>query len=373
MEFTLSDEQSMLRDTVRSLLEDKSRSSRVRDVMESSSGVDEDLWGAMADMGLPAMHVPEEFGGAGFTFMETGLVLEELGRAIAAVPYFSSVVLGATAVLIAGSNEQKTEILPNVASGGMRLALATVEDGRGWGTGDVAAEATADDGSYVIHGAKAYVVDGHSADALVVSAREGNGVSLFLVPADAPHLTRHRMQTMDTTRQQAVVRFDGTRVPDSARLGEAGSGVATLDMLYDVAVSMLAFEQVGGAQRCMEMAVDYAKERKQFGRAIGSFQAIKHKCADMLVQIESARSAAYYAGWAASNSHDELTVAAPTAKAYCSDAYFFCASENIQVHGGIGFTWEHDAHLFFKRAKTSQLMFGDPAEWRALLASRLGV
>ncbi|NND03936.1 MAG: acyl-CoA/acyl-ACP dehydrogenase [Acidimicrobiia bacterium] len=373
MDFTMTDEQSMLRDTVRSLLEDKATSPRVREVMESPTGVDDELWGSMAEMGLQAMHLPEEFGGAGFTLLETGIVLEELGRAVAPVPYFSSVVLGATAVLIAGSPEQKAEVLPKAGSGQLRLALAITEEGRGWGTGDIATEATPDDDSFVLNGAKAYVVDGHSADMLVVSAREGSGVSLFLVPTDIPHVTRHRMETMDMTRQQAVISFDGARVPSAARLGEAGSGVATLDMLYDIAAAMLAFEQVGGAQRCLEMAVEYAKDRKQFGRAIGSFQAIKHKCADMLVQVESARSAAYFAGWAASHSHDELMVAAPTAKAYCSDAYFSCAAENIQVHGGIGFTWEHDAHLYFKRAKTSQLLFGDPGEWRELLASRLGV
>ena len=373
MDFTLTDEQNMLRETVRSLLEDKSPATRVREVMESPTGVDQELWRAMAEMGLQAMHLPEEFGGAGFSLMETGLVLEELGRAVAPVPYFSSVVLGATAVLIAGSPDQQAEILPKVGSGELTLALAITEEGRTWGTGDIASEATADDDSFVLHGTKSYVIDGHSADTLVVSAREGSGTSLFLVPADIPHVTRHRMETMDMTRQQAVISLDGARVPASARLGEAGSGVATLDMLYDIAVSMLAFEQVGGAQRCMEMSVEYAKDRKQFGRAIGSFQAIKHRCADMLVQLESARSAAYYAGWAASHSHDELMVAAPTAKAYCSDAYFYCAAENIQVHGGIGFTWEHDAHLYFKRAKTSQLLLGDPAEWRSLLAARLGV
>ncbi len=373
MNFALTDEQTMLRDTVRSLLEDKSPSSRVREVMESAEGVDEELWAAMAEMGLQAMHLPEEYGGAGFSPLETGIVLEELGRVVAPVPYFSSVVLGATAVLFAGADDQKAEILPRVGSGELRLALAITEDGRGWDPADIATEATADGDSYVLHGAKAYVVDGHSADTLIVSAREGAGVSLFLVPADAPHLSRNRIETMDMTRQQSAVTLDGVRVPAGSRLGAAGSGVATLESVYDVAVAMLAFEQVGGAQRCLEMSVEYAKERLQFGRPIGSFQAIKHKCADMLVQVESARSAAYYAGWAAGEDRDELVVAAPTAKAYCSDAYFFCAAENIQIHGGIGFTWEHDAHLYFKRAKTSQLLFGDSADWRTALASRIGI
>jgi len=373
MTFALTDEQTMLRDTVRSLIEDKAPSARVREVMESESGVDSGLWQAMAEMGLQGMHIPEEYGGAGFTALEVGVVLEELGRAVVPVPYFSSVVLGATTLLLSGSAEQQASVLPGVATGETRLALAMTEEGRSWQPSDIAMEATADGDSIVLNGAKSYVIDGHTADTLIVSAREGSGVSLFLVPADAPGVTRHRIETMDMTRQQALVHFGGVRVPASSRIGDAGSGTATLDTLYDIAAAMLAFEQVGGAQRCMEMSVEYAKERLQFGRAIGSFQAIKHQCTDMLVQVESARSAAYYAGRAAAEDQDELMVAAPTAKAYCSDAYFFCAAENIQVHGGIGFTWEHDAHLYFKRAKTSQLLFGDSAEWRTRLASRIGI
>jgi len=373
MNFALTDEQTMLRDTVRSFLEDKSPPARVREAMESDSGVDEELWKGMAELGLQAMHIPEAYGGAGFGLMETGIVLEELGRTVAVVPYFSSVVLGATAVMLAGSDEQKTEVLPLVGAGEMRLALAITEEGRGWDPADIALEATADGDSVVLVGTKSYVVDGHSADRLVVSAREGAGVSLFLVETDIPHLARRRIETMDQTRQQATVTFDGVRVPATNRLGPAGSGTETLEALYDIAAAMLAFEEVGGAQRCLEMSVEYAKVRLQFGRPIGSFQAIKHRCADMLVEVESARSAAYYAGWAAAEASSELLVAAPTAKACCSDAYFFCAAENIQVHGGIGFTWEHDAHLYFKRAKTSQLMFGDSGEWRAKLAERLGI
>lgn len=373
MSFALTDEQTMLRNTVRAFLDEKSPVTRVRQVMESDSGVDEDLWAAMAELGLQAMHIPEEYGGAGFSLLETGIVLEELGRKVVPVPYLSSVVLGGSAVLAAGSDDQKAEILPQLGGGELRLALAITEAGRSWDPADIALEATADGDSFVLHGTKSYVVDGHSCHMLVVSAREGSGISLFLVPADAPHVSRSRIETMDMTRQQAKVSFAGVRVPASSRLGAAGSGVATLEHVYDVAAAMLAFEQLGGAQRCLEMSVEYARERFQFGRAIGSFQAIKHKCADMLVQVESARSAAYYAGWAAAEDPDELAVAAPTAKSYCSDAYFLCAGENIQVHGGIGFSWEHDAHLYFKRAKTSQLMLGDSAEWRARLAGRIGI
>jgi alkylation response protein AidB-like acyl-CoA dehydrogenase len=178
---------------------------------------------------------------------------------------------------------------------------------------------------------------------------------------------------MDMTRKQAEVTFDAVSVPDSALLGEAGGGWRVVERVLEKAVVALAAEQVGGAQKCMEMAVDYAKVRHQFGRPIGSFQAIKHKCADMLVQVESARSAAYFAGWAASEDNEDLPMVAPLAKSYCSEAYFFCAAENIQVHGGIGFTWEHDAHLYFKRAKSSELLFGDPAFHRGILAGRLGL
>jgi alkylation response protein AidB-like acyl-CoA dehydrogenase len=208
---------------------------------------------------------------------------------------------------------------------------------------------------------------------LIVAARTGDGVDLFLVPADAPGVTATRLETMDMTRKQATVELDGVAVGPDDRLGGPGSGAATLDRLADVAAIALAYEQLGGAEACLEMSVAYARERIQFGRPIGSFQAIKHKCADMLVEVESARSSAHYAGRMLADGGEDLGVAAAVAKAYCSDAFFHVAAETIQVHGGIGFTWEHDAHLYFKRAKTDQLLFGDPTEWRAKLATRLGV
>ena len=373
MEFVSSDEQTMLRDTVRSLLAGRATSARVREVMESATGCDDELWDALAELGLTAMHIPEEFGGAGYTFAELGIVQEELGRVVAPVPYLATVGLGASTVILAGSAQQQQDVLPGVAGGTTKMALAVLEDGRSWEASDIATEVTPDGGDLILRGAKSWVVDGMAADLLIVSAREASGVSLFLVDVATDHLDRRRLTTMDMTRPQAAIEFHDVRIAESARIGPAGSGVATLESIYEIGATLLAYEQVGGAQRCMEMAVDYAKERLQFGRPIGSFQAIKHKCADMLIQLESARSAAYHAGWAASHDMDELMVAAPTAKVACSEAYFFCAAENIQVHGGIGFTWEHDAHLYFKRATTSQLLFGDPAEWRRKLASRLGV
>jgi alkylation response protein AidB-like acyl-CoA dehydrogenase len=222
----------------------------------------------------------------------------------------------------------------------------------------------------VIEGRKSFVIDGASADEILVSAQTDDGVGVFLVDGESDGVERRGLETLDLTRKLAEVTFSGAK---ANLVGEPANGVGALQRMLDRAVVLLAAEQVGGAQKCLEMSVDYAKTRHQFGRPIGSFQAIKHKCADMLVQVESAKSAAYYAGWAASEDNDELPTVAPLAKSYCSEAYFFCASENIQIHGGIGFTWEHDAHLYFKRAKSSQLLFGDPAYHRARLGDLLGI
>jgi alkylation response protein AidB-like acyl-CoA dehydrogenase len=214
------------------------------------------------------------------------------------------------------------------------------------------------------------VIDGHTANLILVAARSGDGISLFSVEGDAAGLTRTPLTTMDQTRKQARLEFSG--VP-AKLIGAEGKGWDTLSRVLDLAAVALAAEQVGGAQKCLDMSVEYAKVRVQFGRPIGSFQAIKHKCADMLLEVESAKSAAYYAGWAAAELNDELPVVASLAKAYCSDAYFHAAAENIQIHGGIGFTWEHDAHLYFKRAKSSELLLGDPTYHRELLAQRIGI
>ncbi|MBV8160638.1 MAG: acyl-CoA dehydrogenase, partial [Acidimicrobiia bacterium] len=203
-----------------------------------------------------------------------------------------------------------------------------------------------------------------------VAARTGDNVSLFTVAGDAEGLTRTPLATMDQTRKQARLEFSGT---PAKLLGTEGEGWPVLSRVLALAAVALAAEQVGGAQKCLDMSVEYAKVRVQFGRPIGSFQAIKHKCADMLLEVESAKSAAYYAGWAAAELNDELPTVASLAKAYCSDAYFHAAAENIQIHGGIGFTWEHDAHLYFKRAKSSQLLLGDPTYHRELLAQRIGI
>ena len=379
MDFAFTPDQEMLRETVRRLLEDRSPMARLREVMDTESGLDEELWVDLAGLGFAGMHIPERFGGAGLGQLELGIVMEELGRALVPLPMLSSIVLGANLLLVAGTDQQKADLLPGVAAGTERLAVALVDDGASWsGPGAVSSNnrvttAAADGGSIVLEGTKSFVVDGQSAHTLIVAAVGDGALDLFLVEVDAPGVDVRPVDVMDPTRKQATVALDGVRVDEAARLGAGGGGQDALGRLFDLAVVGLAFEQVGGAQKCLDTAVEYAKERHQFGRPIGSFQAVKHKCAEMLVRLEAAKAIAYYAGWAADAGESDFLISAALAKSYCSDAYFFCASQNIQVHGGIGFTWEHDAHLYFKRAKTSQLMFGDSTFWRALLADRLGV
>jgi alkylation response protein AidB-like acyl-CoA dehydrogenase len=369
--FAFSEEQEELRRSVRRFLEDKSPSEEVRRLMETTEGYDPEVWNQMGQqLGLQGLHIPEEYGGSGYTYVELTVVLEEMGRALLCAPYFSTVALAANAILNSGDDSAKKELLPGIAAGETIATLAFTEESGRWDEEGITMSASKSGDGYTLDGTKMFVIDGHTAGLLIVAARTGDGVSLFAVDGDASGLTRTPLQTMDQTRKQAKVEFSGT----PARLiGAEGQGWAALSKTLDLAAVALAAEQVGGAQKCLETAVEYAKVRVQFGRPIGSFQAIKHKCADMLLEVESAKSAAYYAGWAAAEDSDELPVVASLAKAYCSDAYFHAAAENIQIHGGIGFTWEHDAHLYFKRAKSSELLLGDPTYHRELLAQRIGI
>jgi alkylation response protein AidB-like acyl-CoA dehydrogenase len=287
------------------------------------------------------------------------------------------VCLAANALLVAGNEEQKQRYLPGIAEGTTRASLAYSGVSGDWSGATVAVTALASAEEYRLQGTTSFVVDGHCADLLVVAARSegsaGNeGISLFLVPTDAAGLERRVLPTMDQTRRLAEITLNDVCVPASSRMGAEGEAWPLLSRTLDLAAIALAAEQVGGAQRCLDLAVAYAKERQQFGRAIGSFQAIKHKCADMMVKVESARSAAYYAGCCVAEGNEaELDTVAPLAKAYCSDAYFQCAADCIQIHGGVGFTWEYDIHLYFKRAKSSESLLGDAAFHRELLAQRI--
>ena len=376
MNFAFSEEQDQLRDAVRRFLDSKSPSSEVRRLMETTEGYDPAVWSQMAnELGLQSIHIPEEYGGQGFTFVELAIVLEEMGRVLLCAPYFSSVVLAADAIMNAGTDEQKGELLPGIASGETIATLAFTEPNGRWDASGIEMEATGSGDSVTLSGTKMFVIDGHTANVVVVAARTPGssgeeGISFFTVDGDAAGLTRTALATMDQTRKQARLDFENV----AARpLGESGAGWPALSKTLDQAAVGLANEMVGGAQKVLEMSVEYAKVRVQFGRPIGSFQAIKHKCADMLLEVESGKSAAYYAAWAAAEDNDELPVAASLAKAYCSDAYFHAAAENIQIHGGIGFTWEHDAHLYFKRAKSSEILLGDATYHRELLAQRIGI
>ena len=371
MNFAFSEEQEELRKVVKDFLNAKSDEATVRELMDTESGYDPAVWSQMGEqMGLQGLIIPEEFGGSGYSYVELIVVLEEMGRRLLCAPYFSTVVLAANTLIHSGDDTAKAKYLPGIASGETIATLAFTEANGKWDESGITMEATGSGDSWTLSGEKMYVLDGHTADLVLVAARTGSGVSLFAVDGDAAGLTRTALSTMDQTRKQARLTFAG--VP-AELIGTEGGGWDVLSTVLDLAAVGLAAEQVGGAQECLEMAVQYAKDRVQFGRPIGSFQAIKHKCADMLLEVESAKSAAYYAGWCASELNDELPSVASLAKSYCSEAYFHTTAENIQIHGGIGFTWEHPAHLYFKRAKSSELLFGDPTYHRELLAQRIGI
>jgi alkylation response protein AidB-like acyl-CoA dehydrogenase len=379
MNFAFSEEQEELRKSARRFLEDRSPSEAVRKLMETEDGYDPAVWRQIADQGWQAMHIPEEYGGAGFTYIELIVLLEEMGRALLCAPFFSTVCLAANTLLVAGNPKQKKAHLPGIASGETIATLAFTEPNGRWDASGITTSATRDGDDYVVSGTKLFVLDGHTANLIIVAARTGegdqptDGISLFVVDPASAGVSRKVLNTMDQTRKQAEVSFENVRVSADALLGNEGAGWSHIERVLDLAAVALAAEQVGGAQKVLEMAVEYAKVRVQFGRPIGSFQAIKHKCADMLLEVESAKSAAYYAAWAAQEQNEELPVVASLAKSYCSEAYFHAAAENIQIHGGIGFTWEHDAHLYFKRAKSSEIFLGDGTYHRELLAQRIGL
>ena len=376
MNFAFSEEQDELRRTIRQFLEAKSPSAEVRRLMEGTEGYDPAVWTQMAEqLGLQSLHIPEEFDGQGFSFVELAIVFEEMGRVLLCSPYFATVALATNAILNAGSADDHKALLPGIASGATIATMAFTEPNGKWDTAGITMEATKSGDGYVLNGTKSFVIDGHNANLIVVVARLAgtsgdDGIGFFTVAGDAGGLTRTALSTMDQTRKQAKLEFSNVA---ATALGTPGDGAAAFSKTLDQAALLLSNEMIGGAQFVLDQSVEYAKVRVQFGRPIGSFQAIKHKCADMLLEVESGKSAAYYSAWAAAEDNEELPVVAALAKAYISDAYFHCAAENIQIHGGIGFTWEHDAHLYFKRAKSSEIYLGDATYHRELLAQRIGI
>ena len=367
----LAQEREALRDTVRTLLERTSSEADVRRLMETESGYDESVWQQAADgLGLTGLAIPEEYGGSGFGPMELAVVFEEMGRALYGGPFLSTVGLAASALLASGDDAAKKEWLPGIAAGTTTATLALTEQSSAW-TADAVTTTASRDGDVVrLSGVKWYVLDGHTADLILVVARADSGIGLFAVSADATGLTREPMATMDATRKMARLTFDNVTAQP---IGAQSDGWQIVEKALQQAAVMLAAENVGGAQRCLDMAADYARERIQFGRPIGSFQAVKHKLANLLIEVEQAKSASYFAAREAASGGADVALAASLAKAYTGDAFFHTAADNIQIHGGIGFTWEHPAHLYFKRAKTNQLLLGSSAFHRALVADTVGI
>ena len=371
MSLGVSAEQEELRASVRRFLADRAPMSRVRELMATDDGIDRAVWDqAGSQLGLMGLAIPEEYGGAGFSFAEQAIVLEELGASLYTGPYLASAVIAATALLASQDEGARRDLLPGIASGETIATLAFTEDEGSWDPGSARLSARKDGQDWRLDGHKSFVPDGHAAGLILVVATTDAGLSLFAATSGEQGLSRSTLPTLDQTRKLARLEFSGV----TARLiGAPGDATAVLDRTLDVAAIALAAEQLGGAQRALDMTVDYAKVRHQFGRPIGSFQAIKHRCADLLLEVESLRSAVQYAAAAVAEGSPEVPVLAPLLKAYASETYFHVAAESIQIHGGIGFTWEHDAHLYFKRAKASELFLGDASYHRERLATRIGL
>ncbi|MBV8774112.1 MAG: acyl-CoA/acyl-ACP dehydrogenase [Deltaproteobacteria bacterium] len=376
MDFGFSEEQEMLRQSARSLLEKECSSAVVRKLMEDERGFDAALWKQMAELGWLGLVIPEAYGGGGLSYVDLVLVMEEMGRVVLPSPFIWTVMF-AEAIKRAGTDNQKSSLLPKISSGELIATIAYLEPTAVWSADGIAMAARKDGSGYVLDGIKLFVNDGHIAERILVAARTGEtgnrGITLFALEANRPGVAVTRLTTMDQTRKLAEVKFAAVKVDAADVVGEVGGGWKVMSEVIDRGKVMLAGEMMGGAQKVLELTVDYAKVRVQFGRPIGSFQAVQHKCANMMIDVEGAKSAAYYASWAVSNEVAEAPLAAAMAKAAASDAFRRVSAEGIQLHGGIGFTWDHDMHLYFKRAKSSEFTFGD-ANWnRELVAQEINL
>jgi alkylation response protein AidB-like acyl-CoA dehydrogenase len=366
-----SDEQEELRRTVRRFLDASSDETEVRRLMEDEVGFSTSVWQQMAtQLGLQGLMIPEAYGGGGFGFEELCIVFEEMGRALLPAPFFATVALASFALLCGDDEVAMRRYLPGIASGDTIATLALSESQGGWDVNAVNLRATRSPDGWTLNGTKCYVVDGHAADLVLVAARSSKGVSLFGVPKGAPGFDVTTRLTMDLTRKLSEMSFENTPAKLIGADGDAARGLEQALLLAGVA---LAAEQVGGAQRALDMAVEYAKSRYQFGRAIGSFQAIKHKCANMLVEVELAKFAVHAASRAAGERASDFPVLARAAKSFCSETFDRVAADTIQIHGGMGFTWDHPAHLYLKRAKSGVFLLGTPRYHRQRIAEALEI
>jgi alkylation response protein AidB-like acyl-CoA dehydrogenase len=376
MDFGFNQEQELLRATARKFCESECTSEFVRARMAEPAGVTDAFWAKLAEQGWLGLIYPEAYGGAGLGFVDLTVLMEEMGRAVMPGPFFSTVLLGGLAILEAGADAQKKEWLGKIGAGEAKATLAFTEPNARWDAAAVTVTARASGGRFTLSGTKLFVQDAHLADVLVVVARtrEGtrpeDGLSLFLVPRGTRGLEVKLLPTMDQTRKLCEVTFADVTVGAEALLGAKDGAWAPLSRVLDRATVALCAEMCGGAQRVLDMTTEYAKIRIAFGKPIGAYQGVKHKAADMLVEIENAKSLTYYAAWAMDENVPEAPLAASMAKAYVSDAFRKAAGTGIQLHGGIGFTWEHDLHLYFKRAKSSEFTFGD-GTWHRERVARL--
>jgi alkylation response protein AidB-like acyl-CoA dehydrogenase len=374
LQLVLTPEQQELRSGVRKFLLDRSPPAKVRAAMTSELGYDRELWRRLGgELGLLGLVVPEELGGSGAGHVERAVVAEELGRALLPSPFFGSAVLAVDTLLALDDEAARAELLPGLVAGERIGAVAVAEAGGVWDRGGGSTTASEWNGHWELAGDKTFVLAGDVADVLLVYARTPDGPAWFVVldspDSPAAGLRRTTLRSLDPTRRLASLSFAGT---PARRLGTADPAGA-VDLVADLAAVALAAEQVGGLERAMELTVDYAKVRVQFGRPIGSYQAVKHGCADMYSAAEHAVSVLRYAAWTADHERAELPLAAALAQTYIGPAYFEVATGMVQYHGGIGYTWEHDAHLYYKRAKSSQLLFGSPSYQRQRFADRLGI
>lgn len=377
MNFGFTEDQEALREATRKFLDNECPTTFVRKMMADDTAHSTELWKKIAQLGWLGIMVPEDFGGAGGSFLDLVVILEETGKSLLPGPFFATALLGTTAILAGGSDVQKSALLPKIAEGTHVVTLALAEKSGRYDAAGVTLAAQAKGNDFTLSGEKMFVPDAHVADQIIVAARTGgsgeDGITLFLVDAKAPGVTITQLKTVDMTRRQCHVAFQDVAVARAQVLGEVGKGWSVLRRVLDQAMAGLSAEMVGTGQKALDMAVSYAKERVQFGKPIGSFQAVKHKCVDMMVQVENARSLTYYAAWTVDENTEEARQAVPMAKAYCSDMCKTVSSEAIQVHGGIGFTWEHDMHLFYRRGLASEAAFGSAPTHREVVARTLNL
>ena len=369
MDFEFSEDQKAIQAQVRTVLSEQSTPDHVRTILDSEQPFHAGLWQQVTELGWTATRIPEQYGGLGWGYLELAVIAEELGRSLAPIPFSSSVYLATEAILLAGSAEQKQRYLPALANGELIGCLAMTEQQGPFDSACISAAVS--DGK--LSGTKIPVADGDVADFAVVAASDSQGCSLYIVDLTDNNVASQSLKTIDPTRSHARLDFQGA---DAQALGTPGEGQVLLDQLLDIAAVLFAFEQVGGAQAALDMGIDYTKSRFAFGRQVASFQAIKHKFADMFTALELARSNAYYGAWALSCREDnlvpaELPLAAATARVSATDAYYLCAKENVQAHGGMGFTWEFNCHLYYRRAQLLSLNLGGQTRWKNLLVDRL--